>query len=189
MHISQDAMSREVEMAARNGRRIYTQDRREEQRRIQKSREIASGARSVPSWERTLLKLVIADPSRTDALDRYPGIMSSGLSEDVLALIKNGSCSGAEGVDVNQLLDALPQEEREVLQQIIQNVAVDFSRADSVFRDCVRTWEISRMTEREKELITMLSMADESENADKIRAWSSDLMRVQKEIKRLQSGK
>lgn len=191
MRISQDAMSREVAMASQAGRGMYTQDRREEQRRAQKSQEIASGARSVPSWERTLLKLVLSDPSLTETLDRYPGIMSSGLSEDVLALVKNSRKENGAGTspDINLLLDALPPEERDVLQEIIRNVAVDSSQSESVFRDCVRTWEISRMTAREKELITMLSMADENENADKIRAWSSDLMRVQKEIKRLQSGK
>lgn len=187
MRISRDAMSREVGMAAQNSRGVYAQDRREDERERQKRKEIRSGARSVPSWERTLLKLVIDDPSRVKDLDKYPGMMESGLSKDVLAILLQNP--EQRKIDVNQLLDTLPQEEREVLQQILSNVAVDPSQADRVFHDCVRTWEISRMTAREKELITMLSMADENENADKIRAWSSDLMRVQKEIKRLQSGK
>ncbi len=188
MRISRDAMSREVHLArSGGGRNDYRQDRREEQRREQKSREIAHGARSVPPWERTLLKLVTLDPAWIAALDRYPGIMESGLSNDVIALLKSGGGNGP--VDSMQLLDSLPQEEREVFQEILRNVAVDQSQADDVFHDCVRTWEINRMVAREKELITMLSMADENENADKIRAWSSDLMRVQKEIKRLQAGK
>ena len=47
------------------------------------------------------------------------------------------------------------------------------------------TWQDRRLEEEEKRLITLLSMADEEDNFEKIRELTDQLMKVQKDRKNI----
>lgn len=186
MGVSQSAMQRETDLAVRRRSGNRRRENREEDRREEKRTEIRQEAIEVPPHERTLLKLLFLNRAWMTEIRKYPGLMESPLSQDVMKTVQ-GTEEGV--IERNQLLDALPLEESEVLQDILQNTHIDVNKEEETFRECVKTWELSRMYAREKELITMLSLADETNNAEKIRTWSTDLIQVQREIKKLQSGR
>ena len=53
---------------------------------------------------------------------------------------------------------------------------------EQVFQECIHTWQIKRLLQREQDLITRLSLADEENNPDSINQLTLELMEVQKEI-------
>lgn len=55
------------------------------------------------------------------------------------------------------------------------------------FDDCVRTWKQNRLAKEEQRLITLLSMADEEDNQERIRQLTEELMKIQRERKQNQN--
>ena len=53
---------------------------------------------------------------------------------------------------------------------------------EQVFGECVNTWEIRCLLDKEQDLIDRLSLADEEKNIDSIKKLTLALMKVQKEI-------
>ena len=59
---------------------------------------------------------------------------------------------------------------------------IDREQEQKIFEECVRSWKRNRLKQREKELINILSMADE-ENEEQTRNLTAELVRIQRELR------
>ena len=70
-----------------------------------------------------------------------------------------------------------------LIREIMEQVLLDPDH-DQVFRDCVRTWKKEDLARREKDILLQLSIADEENNAERIRTLSDELIEIQKQKNR-----
>lgn len=131
--------------------------------------------------ERTLLKVLLTEESYIPKMDSYAGILENDFAVKLYELLAE-EYKQYHQVDRNRLMDALSEKEAEKVQEILSHVVVGGS-AEQVFADCVRTWNRERLRKEEQRLITLLSMADEENNQDRIVQLTDKLMQIQRERK------
>ncbi|MFQ9894135.1 MAG: hypothetical protein ACLRWH_13555, partial [Emergencia sp.] len=88
-------------------------------------------------------------------------------------------------IDINKIMDSLPETQAAVLQEILDHIVIG-GNEEEVFSDCVHAFEDGRLAKEEQRLLTLLSMADEENNQERIIALTDQLIDVQKKRKRKQ---
>lgn len=135
--------------------------------------------------ERTLLRVILTEESYIDKLSGFPEVFESDLSQRIYELLKEEYRKNHR-IDLNRLLDGLPKEDGDMLSEIMDHVIVG-GNEEKVFDDCIRTWKQGRLAQEEQRLITLLSLADEEDNQEKIMQLTEQLMKVQRERKQNQN--
>ena len=133
--------------------------------------------------EKTLLKVLLTEERYIDRLVDYPGILESEFALKIYQLLAE-SYAHHHFIDLNQIMDGLSDEGAAGLQEVLNHVVV--GNEEQVFHDCIRTWNHERLTREEQKLLTLLSMADENDNQDRIMELTDQLMKVQRELKNQQ---
>ena len=87
-------------------------------------------------------------------------------------------------IDVKKIMDILPTEGSQKLSEILEQIVLG-GNEEQVFEECRKTWKDHQLEEEEKRLITLLSMADEEDNQEKIIELTDQLMKVQKDRKNI----
>ena len=121
--------------------------------------------------ERTLLKVMLTDES----------YISSDFAIKIFEILKEEYLKN-QFIDLNKIMDGLTSEGAACLQEIVDDVIVG-GNEEQVFNDCIRTWKDKNLAKEEQRLISLLSMADEEDNQERIRELTDQLMKVQKERK------
>lgn len=153
---------------------------RNSQPAVQRSHRAEEVQEEMSSLEANILKTLLMNPQLTEKLLDYSEIMSSAPAHKVTDILFE--LYGLNGdFHMNQLTDRLEPEESEQLIRNLNNIVIA-GNEEQVFEECVNTWQIQRLTAREQDLITRLSLADEENNTDVIRQLTLELMEVQKEI-------
>ena len=153
---------------------------RNSQPAVQRSHRAEEVQEEMSSLEANILKTLLMNPQLTEKLLDYSEIMSSAPARKVTDILFE--LYGLNGdFHMNQLTDRLEPEESEQLIRNLNNIVIA-GNEEQVFEECVNTWQIQRLTAREQDLITRLSLADEENNTDVIRQLTLELMEVQKEI-------
>ena len=153
---------------------------RNSQPTVQRSHRAEEVQEEMSSLEANILKTLLMNPQLTEKLLDYSEIMSSAPARKVTDILFE--LYGLNGdFHMNQLTDRLEPEESEQLIRNLNNIVIA-GNEEQVFEECVNTWQIQRLTAREQDLITRLSLADEENNTDVIRQLTLELMEVQKEI-------
>ena len=153
---------------------------RNSQPAVQRSHRAEEVQEEMSSLEANILKTLLMNPQLTEKLLDYSEIMSSAPARKVTDILFE--LYGLNGdFHMNQLTDRLEPEESEQLIRNLNNIVIA-GNEEQVFEECVNTWQIQRLTAREQDLITRLSLADEENNTDVIRQLTLELMVVQKEI-------
>lgn len=134
--------------------------------------------------ERTLLRVMLTEESYIQRLQAFPEILESEFAQRMYQLFQE-EYSQFHRVDLNKLLDGLPREDGDQLSEIMEHVIVG-GNEEQVFEDCIRTWKQGRLAKEEQRLITLLSMADEEDNQERIRELTEQLMKIQRERKQNQ---
>jgi len=136
--------------------------------------------------ERTLLKVLLTDEAYIEKTAEHASIFESEFAVKVFRLLEKEYAENRY-VDTKTILDSLPYEAAQKLQEIMDQVVLG-GNENLVFYDCIRTWKDKQLAEEEKQLITLLSMADEEDNQEKIIELTDKLMKVQKERKHNSRG-
>lgn len=127
--------------------------------------------------EKNLLKVILTSESYINELEKYPQIFTSQSAITIYEKILEEYKKNAT-VDAKIILDSLPIELTNVLQNILDSVIVGGNESE-VFAQCINTWKSSNLEKREQEIITLLSMADEEDNQEKIIELTKELMSIQ----------
>ncbi len=134
--------------------------------------------------ERTLLRIMLTEESYIQRLAAYPDILESEFARRMYQLFQE-EYRQFHRLDLKKLLDGLSREDGDRLSEIMEHVIVG-GNEEQVFADCIRTWKQGRLAKEEQRLITLLSMADEEDNQEKIRELTEQLMKIQRERKQNQ---
>lgn len=151
--------------------------------REQRSHQEEAEKAELTPIEKTLLKVLLTEERYIERLADYPGILESEFALKIYSLLEE-RYAHHHFIDLNQIMDGLSDEDAAALQEILNHVVV--GNEEQVFDDCIRTWNHERLTREEQKLLTLLSMADENDNQDRIIELTDQLMKVQRELKKQQ---
>ena len=84
-----------------------------------------------------------------------------------------------EDIDINKLADSLDEQTIPVFRNIVDNVYLG-GKDQEILEDCIITLEIEKLRDRYEEISTIIELADETENQEKIRQLMTEQMEIQK---------
>lgn len=135
--------------------------------------------------ERTLLRVMLTQEDFIQRIEGFPEILESDYAQRMYRILSE-EYRQFHRVDLNKVLDGLARPDADRLSEIMEHVIVG-GNEEQVFDDCVRTWKLQRLAKEEQRLITLLSMADEEDNQERIRQLTEQLMKIQRERKENQN--
>lgn len=150
----------------------FTQTREEKE-------EISSS--EITPIEKTLLKVMLTDESYIRRIADFPQILESDFAVRIYETLAE-EYRRNQLIDLNKIMDGLTSEGAACLQEIMDHIIVG-GNEEQVFDDCIKTWKDKNLAKEEQRLISLLSMADEEDNQERIRELTDQLMKVQKERK------
>lgn len=150
----------------------FTQTREEKE-------EISSS--EITPIEKTLLKVMLTDESYISRIADFPQILESDFAVRIYETLAE-EYRRNQLIDLNKIMDGLTSEGAACLQEIMDHIIVG-GNEEQVFDDCIKTWKDKKLAKEEQRLISLLSMADEEDNQERIRELTDQLMKVQKERK------
>lgn len=157
-----------------------TSGSRNAQPQLQRSQREEEVQEEMSSLEANVLKALLMNPALTEKMLDYSEIMTSAPARKAMDILFE--LYGLNGdYHLNQLMDRLEPEESEALNRSLENIVIA-GNEEQVFRECIHTWQRKCLLQREQDLITRLSLADEENNADSINQLTLELMEVQKEM-------
>lgn len=176
LRISVAAVTGEIRKLEKNDKKNAGRPRGDDEQRRALSEDLTS-------VEQTLIKLCLTDSEYIEKVKAYDGLLKSEFAVKMIGVAEK--TGGSEISDPGLIEDTLTEEESALLNSILENVRIDLKQKERVFRECINKWKAEKLAERERELIAVLSMADESRDEEQIRALTVELLSVQKEKRKL----
>lgn len=133
--------------------------------------------------EQDVLKLMLLDTKYTDIPDDIEDFLFSSGTGKMLYQSMISADDGGRPLELDRLRDMLDEKGLRCLEEIEKKV-VPPGTEDTIFRDCIEKARNDFLKEKEKEIITRLSLADEDENHDQIVDLTQQLIDIQKRIKK-----
>ena len=137
---------------------------------------------AVTRRERTILKILLSEPDYLAQIQGKEAIFETDQGMRLFETVRQAA-SGGKRPNVRLLQDRMDDEDLAALQEVLDHTHIDPGRSGDVFRECLRDWEREKISARERELLAMLSMADEEENGEAARKLTEELMEVQRKLK------
>ncbi|MDR3295552.1 MAG: hypothetical protein LBT26_06970, partial [Clostridiales Family XIII bacterium] len=180
-HISEGAIRSEMQGGAKTGAAAPPGHMQAGEKRSR-----AADAPSGGSFlERNFIRLLLLDGQYLPRIEAYAHVFKTPPIYRIYAEIASVYGAGRE-LDLQKLADTLDGQERELLRDIRENIHLA-DKAEEVFAECVKSIRVAGMSAREAEIIRMLTVANESENQEKIRELTQELLDIQKEMKGVKS--
>ncbi|HZK87718.1 MAG TPA: DNA primase [Anaerovoracaceae bacterium] len=128
--------------------------------------------------EKNIIKILLL---KSSYINKVKSIENSFLSESGKKIFEMivSITKGIEEVDIRKLQDSLEERERNILNDIMENIHLA-GKEEIIFNDCVHNINNRIVIRKERDLIFRLSMADEEENIEKINEITKELMELQK---------
>ncbi len=154
-----------------------------EDRQAERGREAGREHRNQPagdisSIEKNLIRLIINDSRMFETILPYSYIFKSTAGDNIFSSIKSIYTDG-EDIDINKLADSLDEDSAGVFRNIVDNICLG-GRDQEILEDCIITLEIEKLRDRYEEINTIIELADETENQEKIRQLMTEQMEIQK---------
>lgn len=136
------------------------------------------GKAPVSRLEKNAIKLMLADESYINDFIDYRDMFQSVAGKNIFEAISSLSKKD-ERPDLEKLSGMLEPEDADVLKDI-QETIILAGKEEEVLKECIRAYHEAANKKREKELIMMISMANEEENSEEIKKLTEELMEIQK---------
>ncbi|MEG2528866.1 MAG: DNA primase [Anaerovoracaceae bacterium] len=140
--------------------------------------EVTSDIETVTILEKNILKIVFTNDKYIEKVSLDREILQSDFSNKIFELVVE-EYNKNNFIDTKKIMDAVDPKESKLLQQILDEVIIG-GKEEQVYNDCLQTFRQNNLAKEEQELITLLSLADEENNTDKIRELTQKLIEVQK---------
>jgi len=144
-------------------------------------RRTDKGQATMPSMlEKNLLKLMMTDKAYFEKLSPYNHAFISESGKVIYEAIKSQIREERlQEFDYKRIADNIDPAFTSTLMDIYENVQFG-GMEDKVTEDCIKAIERADLKDRERELLLMLSLADEDENNKNIKELTEELMTIQK---------
>jgi DNA primase len=145
--------------------------------------ENASESADISDIERNFIRLILLSGAYIDRIKPYEKAFSSPAAFRIYAAV-TALCADDGEVDMRKLEDALTGPDRALLIDIRENVPVP--DADEIlFNKCVSAFCLSALTDRQNEIIRMLTVLNDEENREKVEALTKESINIQREIEEI----
>lgn len=131
----------------------------------------------ITSIEKTLLKIMFTDEAYIDKISEYQQILQSPFAKKIYDLLVS-EYEENQRIVQERIREQLSYKENEELNDILNEVLLG-GNENKVFEDCIRKWNDNELLKKENHLITLLSLADEEDNQERIRELTDKLMEIQ----------
>lgn len=132
--------------------------------------------------EMSLIRLMLFKSSYVPMVEPYESAFQDEECRAIYEGIKS-LYNEDEEIDTGRLASSLDDGESELLTYIMENIQLaDVDEA--VFADCIARIKDGGRKKREREILQILSLADESMESEQIEALTRELMEIQREMKR-----
>lgn len=136
--------------------------------------------------EKNLLKLLLIREDFLPKILPYEKAFESPQSKELYLKIKS-YLSEENSLDIKQLVDGMEKKQRDLVYDLLDNVKLA-GLENKVLKECIETFEMSQINKREKEIINMLDLVDESletedSHREHIRKLEAELMEMQRKKK------
>jgi DNA primase len=145
------------------------------------ARPSADGEPEISMLERNLLRLTLQNGAYAERIKPYDRVFSAPAAFRIYSAVRTVCADGGEA-DTQRLEDILDRADRALLSDIRENVRLA-GKDEEVFAECLNTIKLSGLTEREHEIIGMLTVANDEEDKERIEALTRELINIQREIK------
>jgi DNA primase len=142
------------------------------------------GAEGGSMLERNFIRLMLRSGAYIDRIKPYEKAFSAPALFRIYAAV-TALCADDGEVDMRKLEDALDEPDRAVLRDICEKVQLA-DKDEAVFAECVNALRLSALTEREDEIIRMLTVANDDESKEgkeRVEALTRELINIQREMK------
>jgi len=130
--------------------------------------------------EKNLIRLCILSKEYFDKIKPFEQAFTSRQGYEIFKVIEENYKSNSQ-TDVKHVTDALEENSVKIVQNILENIP-SAGKEEQIFAECIRKIEMQNLMEREKEIVLMLSMADENLHSAQIETLTKELIEIQREI-------
>ncbi len=161
-----------------------SQDRQTEHGKVfEKPSEKQEHLPDVSPMEKNLIKLIINDSRTFETILPYQYVFKSIAGNNIFSSIKAIYTDG-EDIDINKLADSLDEGSISAFRNIIDNVYLG-GKDQEILEDCIISLEIEKLRDRYEKINTIIELADENENQEKIRQLMFEQMEIQKQMQQM----
>lgn len=151
--------------------------------------ESASGAKQAAapkpkdlSLERMLLRLILLRSEYLEGLREYPEAIVSPSGMRLMSVFQDLFTEDSD-LDLERIRDALEEEDLSYLEEILRDVQVG-EKDEEAYADCIARLQDHRLEKRKKEIIDLLSLAEESGSQAQLDDLMKEYMMIQQMQKR-----
>ena len=173
-HISAGALRTEMnsgaepEMVQRNSERnVKTEEKENEVRQ-----------NDITKIEQNVIKILLTDGKYFNEVQENRELFKSVTGSNIFNAIEK-KYGQYEDIDYDQLLEELEEHEVKVLTHINENISLG-GKIDQIFNDCMNSYREEWLAEQEREIITLIDIADEQNNSAEVEKLTEELMKIQK---------
>jgi hypothetical protein len=122
-----------------------------------------------------------------DRIKPYAWVFSTPAVFRIYSVI-TALCADDGEPDMRKLEDALDRTDRDLLRDICKNVLLA-DEEEAMFAGCMNTVRLSALADREREIIRMLTVANDEEDKERVVELTKELIRIQQEIQEIKGVK
>ncbi len=151
--------------------------RAEENRRTGKAAGRNGTAELLPE-ERELIKILLTKASYVEKEKDFAQMFKSGHGAGILNAIREVYEPGSE-IDTGRLMDLLGETDQTLVRGVLEDEILK-GDADEMYGELMMRYETGMRREKEKELLALISMAEDAGDPEKVRELMRELMEIQK---------
>jgi hypothetical protein len=135
--------------------------------------------------EKNLLKLLLSREDYLEEIVPYQEAFESPISRELFRKIHE-HISLESALDITKLMDGLDRELLDALTELMESVRLAGKEAQ-ILKECIQTYEWEKLNRREKEILDMLDLADETMEGNDTQG--GQLVILQQELMEIQKKK
>lgn len=128
--------------------------------------------------EQNIIKILLTDTKYYDKICENRELFKSTVGSNIFSAIEK-AYQQYEDIDYNYLIELLDEDEIRVLSNINENISLG-GKTDKIFEDCLKSYKEEWLAEQERELITLIDIADEQNNSSEVEKLTEELIKIQK---------
>lgn len=130
--------------------------------------------------ERKLLRVLLTKAKYVEHEKEFQNVFRTDAAAGIFKAVKQVYEPDNE-IDTDKLMDVLEEEEQNTVRRLLDDEMLS-GDVDDMYRSLIKGAETKRFKEREDELLTLLSMAENVEDPEKIREMMQELREIQREL-------
>ena len=137
-------------------------------------------SQELTSDERKLLRVLLTKANYVEHEKEFQSVFKTDAAAGIFKAVKQVYEPDNE-IDTDKLMDVLEEEEQNTVRRLLDDEMLS-GDVDDMYRSLIKGAETKRFKEREDELLTLLSMAENVEDPEKIREMMQELREIQREL-------